>query len=171
MPVTSPANSQVRSRLSAQDIGWRWTVLALAAVPLVGAFAYGYLLPMAEGDCRFQRTYGFFGPGCGLTRSFVAIAQGDWLQAIQWHAFGPFLFLLFAGSLAQAGVELACRAPLQRRWNLWRVLRRYPLGLALLAIAMLFYYGLRLWVGYATVPAWIEALGSWRFIQAGVLQL
>lgn len=101
----------------------------------------------------------------------MAIAQGHWRQAVQWHAFGPLLLLLFAGSLAQAAIELASRDPLHRRWNLWVVLQRYPWSMALLAIAMLLYYGLRLGVGYATVPAGLEASGIWQFIQTGVQRL
>lgn len=157
--------------LSAQSMGWRWGWLGLSAVPLLGAFSYGYVMPMAEGDCLFQKTYGFFGPGCGLTRSFVAIAQGDFHRALQFHLFGPLLFLLLTWSLVQAALELYRHASLPCRWSLFRVGQRYPLGLAGLAIAMLLYYGLRLWAAYGSVLATLEASAMWQFIQAGAQQL
>ena len=38
-------------------------------------------------------------PGCGLTRSFVAFAHGDWQRAWEFHRLGWLLFLLVAGQI------------------------------------------------------------------------
>ena len=167
-PHTAPLSSKLtapKARL------WRWGWLGLSAVPLLGAFSYGYVMPMAEGDCLYQKTYGFFGPGCGLTRSFVAIAQGDFLHALQFNAFGPLLFLLFAWGFLQAALELGSRQSLPQQWNLFGFCQRYPVSFAGLAIAMLFYYAVRLLTAYGTVPMALETSGLWQFIRVGAQQL
>jgi len=33
-------------------------------------------------------------PGCGLTRSFVALAHGQWIEAIDFHRLGPLFFFI-----------------------------------------------------------------------------
>lgn len=159
------------TRLSHRACGWRGLGIGLGAVPLLGAFGYGYLWPLAEGDCSFQSTYGFFGPACGLTRSFVAIAQGDLLRAVQFNLFGPLLFLLLVWGCLQAALELSTRQPLPRRWNLFGFCQRYPVSFASLAMAMLLYYAIRLWSAYGAVPLALEASGLWQFIRVGAQQL
>ena len=171
MSVKSPTVS-ISSKLAAPQARlWRWGWLGLSAVPLLGAFGYGYVMPMAEGDCLFQKAYGFFGPGCGLTRYFVAIAQGDLIRAIQFNLFGPLLFLLFAWGFLQAALELGSRQSLPRRWNLFGFCQRYPASFAGLAIAMLFYYAVRLLSTYGTVSMALENSGFWQFIRLGAQQL
>lgn len=44
--------------------------------------------------CPVHRISGFWCPGCGLTRSFVAAAHGDFAAAIKLHPLGPILFSL-----------------------------------------------------------------------------
>lgn len=79
----------------------RFVYLAITLLPLVGSFAYnlGFRLPWLRG-CPLWRYTGIPCPAWGLTRSFMALARGDWQQAIAYHLFGPVLFagfLLFAG--------------------------------------------------------------------------
>ena len=171
MAVKSAPTTVSSKLMSPQDRWWRWGWLGLSAVPLLGAFGYSYGIPMAKGDCLFQQTYGFFGPGCGLTRSFVAITQGDLLRAIQFNFFGPPLFLLFAWGFLQAAVELGSRQSLPRRWNLFGFCQRYPASFAGLALAMLLYYAIRLLSAYSTVPLALETSGLWQFIRVGAQQL
>lgn len=171
MSVKSLAASTSAKLTAPLARGWRWGWLGLSAVPLLGAFGYGYVMPMAEGDCLFQKAYGFFGPGCGLTRSFVAIAQGDFLRAIQLNLFGPLLFLLFTWGFFQAALELGSRRSLPHRWNLFGFCQRYPVSFAGLAIAMLLYYAIRLLSAYGTVPVAMETSALWQFIRVGAQQL
>jgi hypothetical protein len=44
--------------------------------------------------CGFYHLTGYPCPLCGLTRSWVCCAQGDWSQAAFWHPLGPLLFCL-----------------------------------------------------------------------------
>jgi len=46
--------------------------------------------------CALRRTTGLPCPGCGLTRSFCALAKGNVERAGQFHALGPALFTLTA---------------------------------------------------------------------------
>jgi len=44
--------------------------------------------------CMSRRLLGISCPGCGLTRSFVAIARGDLRGALAYNPMGPVVFLL-----------------------------------------------------------------------------
>jgi Protein of unknown function (DUF2752) len=72
----------------------RWAMLGLCSAPVVGAFfyRYGYRLPFF--GCPLRSLTGIPCPTCGMTHSFVAIAQGDLDAAIKYHLFGPAIFLL-----------------------------------------------------------------------------
>ncbi|MEZ6056852.1 MAG: DUF2752 domain-containing protein [Planctomycetaceae bacterium] len=82
-----------------------WTMLGLATLVLVMAaslrvrndqrveffFAPGHPLPEA---CSAKRTLGLDCPGCGLTRSFVYLMQGDLAASRKVHTFGWLMFLV-----------------------------------------------------------------------------
>lgn len=130
---------QSRDRLS------RWVILILCLMPIGGAFVYNWGFRLTEGKCLFQRMFGFPSPSCGLTRSFMAIARGDFATAFSFHAFGPLIFgafLLTAGHLA---VELMTG----RSFTPWyRRIFRFPVLPISLGILFFAYYGLRLYVRY-----------------------
>ena len=48
--------------------------------------------------CASRTIFGFNCPGCGLTRSFILLAHGDWLAAWQMHRLG---WLLALATIAQ----------------------------------------------------------------------
>lgn len=62
-------------------------------------------------------------PLSGMTRSFVALAQGDVASSLRWHPLGPFLALacITMPVVAVAGVVRgrAVRAPLLGRAGIW----------------------------------------------------
>ncbi|MBW4487781.1 MAG: DUF2752 domain-containing protein [Trichocoleus desertorum ATA4-8-CV12] len=97
--------------LSRQGRLIRWGVLGLCAAPIAGAYWYsqGYRLPFL--GCPIRHLTGIPCPTCGMTRSFMAIAQGDWNQALVHHLFGPVLFV----SLAIAAVHLLAELVVGRR--------------------------------------------------------
>ena len=73
---------------------------------LSGIFTASILLPVPRGQggqighlpplCLFYHLTGLPCPGCGLTRSFVCLGHGQFLEALHWHPLGPAIFLLFA---------------------------------------------------------------------------
>ena len=62
--------------------------------------------------CPFRLATGLPCPGCGLVRSWVALAHGDVQTALSRHAFGPLLFgLAVVGVIAVAYAFARRRAP------------------------------------------------------------
>lgn len=106
--------------------------LPLAAAAAVAA---SFALPVAAVEagpvlCLFRRLTGLPCPACGLTRSFVATAHGQFDLAFAQHLFGP---LLFAGCIALVLAALARRltvdwwrpllGPVLCTWLCWGVWR------------------------------------------------
>ncbi|GAC66562.1 DUF2752 domain-containing protein [Gordonia soli] len=73
----------------------RWAAggLVLAGVAAVGVAASLSPDAVAHGPelCPFRRMTGLPCPGCGLTRSWVALAHGEVGQAFAFNVFGPLL--------------------------------------------------------------------------------
>ncbi len=83
-------------------------ILAFAAAAVAGSFILqpatgnGLCLPGelmgAQIDlpqsCMFRHLTGIDCPGCGLTRSFVHMAQADICQAFRFNAMGPILYVI-----------------------------------------------------------------------------
>ncbi len=59
--------------------------------------------------CPFRLLTSLPCPGCGLTRSFVAMGHGDLREAFHQHAFGPLFYAIFAAFVALKLAELARR--------------------------------------------------------------
>ncbi len=76
---------------------------ATVVVPIVG-------FPLPE-VCSLKRMTGIECPGCGLTRSFISTARGQWRQAWHFNPVGPFFFLVVAAQIPY------------RAWQLWRLHR------------------------------------------------
>ena len=83
-------------------------ILGLAVCAILGSFL---LAPSAQGGlelpipwsgtslclpeaCISQRVLGMPCPGCGLSRSFVALSAGDVTSACRFHPLGPLVYLL-----------------------------------------------------------------------------
>ena len=60
--------------------------------------------------CPFRLATGLPCPGCGLARSWSALAQGDPAEAFARHAFGPLLLVFAIGALAAVGRSFWRRA-------------------------------------------------------------
>jgi hypothetical protein len=107
-------------------------ILALAAIAIVGSFLLDlspqgtpYItVPWLDAPfylseaCFSRRFLGISCPGCGLTRSFVAIAHGHVGDAFNYNLMGPVLYL-------------TCLLQIPYRWIEYRgLLRESPLWLA-----------------------------------------
>ena len=84
-------------------------VLVLAAVLSVRSGTQ-VLLPMIDLPlpelCTMRRLTGLNCPGCGLTRSFIALAHGDLRSAWSYNAAGAFWFAAIAFQLPYRGYQL-----------------------------------------------------------------
>jgi uncharacterized protein DUF2752 len=72
--------------------GLRWTAAILA---FVAPIAVGRLLP-GRGPtlCTFRNLTGYDCPGCGLTRSVIALLHGDVGGSLRAHPLGAIVFVL-----------------------------------------------------------------------------
>ena len=104
------------------------------------------LLPLPQNNaiagmpsiCVFHNLTGLPCPGCGLTRSWVSMAHGQFASAFVWHPLGPILFT---------------SALFYTFWSAWIALARPPFPLPMKlqtrivvggAIVMLVFWALRL---------------------------
>jgi hypothetical protein len=64
--------------------------------------------------CAFYHVTGLPCPGCGLTRSCIALLHGEAVQSLRYHPFGPFLLagivLLAVGAFMPRGALLRLSA-------------------------------------------------------------
>ena len=82
-------------------------------------------------------------PGCGLTRSFVAVAHGDFAQAFALHRLGPLLFLLVFLQVPFRAYAILRGLPPERlfRWPYWRW------GPTVIVVALLLSWGYNILTG------------------------
>lgn len=66
------------------------------------------------GLCLSQSWFGIACPGCGLTRSFIYLAHGDWQAAWKVHRLG---WLVASTTVFQIPYRSACLAS-RERWRL-----------------------------------------------------
>lgn len=61
--------------------------------------------------CSYHVITGLDCPGCGMTRSFISLAHGRWLDAFHYHPLGAILF-----------TYIAAQVPFQA-WQIFRIRR------------------------------------------------
>ncbi|YAG12927.1 DUF2752 domain-containing protein [Nostoc sp. DSM 114161] len=85
---------------------FRWGLLGFSCTPLLGTYFYhqGYRVRLLV--CPIRHLTGIPCPTCGMTRSFMAIAQGNLAQAVAENLFGPILFVSFGIVAVHITVEL-----------------------------------------------------------------
>jgi len=86
-----------------------WVALSVLALAL-GIRLAAFLAPLSNlmPGCAFKRLTGFACVTCGLTRSVLALGQGQWYEAIYWYPAMAFLLVL---------------APLAALWDVRRAWR------------------------------------------------
>jgi hypothetical protein len=97
-------NNRLRRRKIAQLRERHWTMLVISALVIVASLALelrptGHVaaswLPIAEFPplCGSRALLGVECPGCGLTRSFIALAHGEVEQSLRFHRLGWLMAL------------------------------------------------------------------------------
>jgi Protein of unknown function (DUF2752) len=147
----------------------RWAVFVASLAPLVGAFVYP-ALNLPHRKCLFQLWVGFPSPGCGLTRSFMAIARGDLPQAFSFHLFGPLLFGLFI----LISIHIATELIIGKVWlTPYTQALHQPRPLAYSGLffgaSFLTYYFIRLFIRFHNIslPFGLSHLEIWQSLVAG----
>ncbi|WP_448534325.1 DUF2752 domain-containing protein [Parathermosynechococcus lividus] len=127
--------------LSREERLSRWGFLGLATAPLVGSVLFNHGMAPPFVICPVRSLTSIPCPGCGLTRSFMAIARGDFDDALSMHLFGPVLFAAFLLVVVLMAAELKTGRRLQR--TPFRYLQRVQ-NWWWLALLYFGYYGVRL---------------------------
>jgi Protein of unknown function (DUF2752) len=139
--VVDPTKEKLNRRLSKKFRILRYGIIGFCTIPLISSWLYangyriGFLL------CPVRHWTGVICPSCGMTRSFMAIARGDWHSAIDYHLFGPFLFVGFGLALVQTIWELLINRRSHVFYIQWLKRRDFQL---VMFISFISYYLLRL---------------------------
>jgi len=119
--------------------GWLVAALGVLAVALVlevqdesqvRVRGLGITLPEA---CQWRRWTGVNCPGCGLTRSMISLAHGDWQRAWRFNPAGFGFFALLVAQIPFRGLQLWRLSRGRAQWHV----RGLPVVVVLLAAAML----------------------------------
>ncbi|MFB2922095.1 MULTISPECIES: DUF2752 domain-containing protein [Aerosakkonema] len=95
--------------LSARDRRVSFVRLAIFSSPLLAAWFYNHGQQVPFLVCPLKYLTGIPCPGCGLTRSFIAIVRGDWQRAIEQNIFGPIVFASFGIATIHLAIELVTK--------------------------------------------------------------
>ena len=57
--------------------------------------------------CTFRNLTGWDCPGCGMTRSFISLAHGQWYESLNYHPLGWLMFGMVAFQIPFRGVQLS----------------------------------------------------------------
>ena len=105
--LVPPAPASSTSGYHAAMLAGSVAVLALACLMTNDGDArvtvFGIVVPEI---CWWRRWLGWDCPGCGLTRSFVALAHGDLARAWEFKPVGVFLFAIVAAQIPYRLVQL-----------------------------------------------------------------
>ncbi len=149
---------------------WRIVTLTTLLSPLgvaLGVSHWGLDFPFPP--CLFQWLLGFPAPSCGLTRSVLALAVGDWPRSLSYHLFGPIVVALVGMLSLCTTAELITQRSLANWYRrLWR-----SRTTVILVGAYVAYYGLRLWVRYTlpSLPWGLDDTVAWQQFVAGAIAL
>lgn len=129
------------------------TVLARHLPPAVLAFGVllaAALLPLDRIPytlCTFLRITGYPCPSCGLTRGFVAMAHGQWLNVLHTCPLAALLYAATALVFAVNTAAILCGVRLTPgRWLTWRA-RSWVVLLCICGLLILFNWLYRLFYG------------------------
>ncbi len=113
----------------------RWALLAVLTAGLLASFFYH---PSGPPICGSKLLFNVACPGCGMTRSVTACAQGRFLESVRFHAFGPVALAVLVVLWAGHAWTLACG----REWD-WPRSRGMEVAAGALLVLLLGYWALR----------------------------
>ena len=72
----------------------KW-MLAAALVAAIFVWIFGDSWLVRFPDCVFETITGIYCPGCGGTRSLIALFQGHFVRSFLFHPAVPYAFIVF----------------------------------------------------------------------------
>jgi len=123
-----------------------WVILVSVPLVVLGAVTYPYILGQGKDLCAVHYMLGLPCPGCGFTRSIVALVHGDVVRSIRWHPMGIIAMLILSvvwlRSLITLGLPgVGARLRLQSQ-SIKLLSQAFVAGLF---VQWLFYLGIRFW--------------------------
>lgn len=106
-------------------------VLLLMALTVYGLFAYVF---GNESICIFKIYAGLPCPGCGMTRSFLALSKGHFYEAFYWH---PLWALVLVGPMVYAMLDRLKESRKRKAAFIWIV---FALFVVTYAYRMVLYF-------------------------------
>ncbi len=85
---------------------YRYLTIGCASFPLLSSLAIAGGAELSTPFCPIRHWLGAICPSCGLTRSFRSLARGQIGLAIDYHLFGPIIFVGLAIAIAHCLREL-----------------------------------------------------------------
>jgi len=114
--VWDPPRRSMHLAIAALDLRQQWLFFGLAVTVLVASLLLRVgpegqvLTPVFRvalpNSCAFRRVSGYDCPGCGLTRSFVSFAHGDWRNALRYNLAGPLWFGVMLAQIPYRGWQI-----------------------------------------------------------------
>jgi hypothetical protein len=138
--VVKLTKENLERQLSKKSRILRYGIIGFCTIPIVESWLYTHGHRLNSIFCPIRHWAGVICPSCGMTRSFMAIARGDWRGAIDYHLFGPLLFIGFGLALVHSIWELSIDRRLQIFYLQWH---QRDLTIVML-VSFLGYYLLRL---------------------------
>jgi hypothetical protein len=91
-------------------------------------------------QCPIRSTFGVTCPGCGLTTAIAMLLKGNWLMAVQTHAFAPLLLMVLILMLIAIALPAASLDKISG--NVARLERKTGIS-AIVILSMVIYWLLR----------------------------
>ncbi len=130
------------SVLSKRDIYKRQFTLSVCSSPIVGAYFFGHTDSSSPFQCLFLASTGIPCPGCGLTRSFLAMTHNNVPEAINYHLFGPVLFVGLVILIIHLVIEIYLKRSVSSFYG--KLLRKRSIQVSFL-FSILGYHAVRLY--------------------------
>lgn len=149
------ALDRLRERMGSAELGWFMAITAILVLSVVWH-------PLDDGGfviCLMRRATGLPCPGCGLTRSFCALAKGEVARSAHFHPFGPVLFAVACAYWLRGIGLMAGWRHRVARFDAWMMRWRVPYALATVFVLV--------WAVRLGVLAWTGELA--RLARTGAL--
>ncbi|AFZ48363.1 hypothetical protein Cyast_2417 [Cyanobacterium stanieri PCC 7202] len=134
-------------KLSPKSLYGRSLGLVAFGFPIVAAYFFNITEQQSPFNCLFLKFVGIPSPGCGLTRSFLAITNGRLLESFSYNLLGPFLFCFCLIVFIHLCLEILTGRKVKAQYI--KLLQNKNLQ-GLILISIVFYYFIRLIIFYNT---------------------
>lgn len=112
--MNSTATKSNPIHITPEQIRLRLAACLLSLLLILASFLYAPWSTDGPIFCPFRFLVGMPCPGCGLTRSFCALSQGNVSDAFMFHVFGPLLYAACVCAVPFLFVEVFRRRRFER---------------------------------------------------------